>query len=43
MAEDLDLTGFEGYVALAVRARATDIHLEPLPDHSGSGPYRGAL
>lgn len=33
LAEDLDLTTFEGFVRLAVRARGTDIHLEPLPEH----------
>ena len=33
MAADLDMTSFEGYVRLAVRARATDIHLEPLPEY----------
>ncbi len=33
LAEDLDLTSYEGFVRLAVRARATDIHLEPLPEH----------
>jgi type II secretory ATPase GspE/PulE/Tfp pilus assembly ATPase PilB-like protein len=33
LADDLDLSSFEGFVRLAVRARATDIHLEPLPEH----------
>lgn len=33
LAEDLDLTTFEGFVRLAVRAHGTDIHLEQMPEH----------
>lgn len=33
LAEDLDLTAFEGFVRLAVRAHGTDIHLEQMPEH----------
>lgn len=33
LAEDLDLTSFEGFVRLAVRSHGTDIHLEQMPEH----------